>query len=70
MNRGVALPVDKALRSTDGGRSYFLEIPEKIRDPKVPYFREIPNPMFQTLGNKKFASRADAQAAYAAAGGN
>jgi len=69
-NRGVALPVDKALRSTDGGRSYFLDIPQTIRDPKVAYYREIPNPVFQAIGNKKFASRADAQAAYAAAGGN
>jgi len=57
------------VRSTDGGRSYQLDIPETVRDPSVPYYRPIKNPMYVQLGNKSFGSRAEAEAAYAAATG-
>lgn len=52
-------------RTTDGGKTWTLDIPETVRDPSVPHYREIPNPLYSALGNKKFASHKEAEAAYA-----
>jgi hypothetical protein len=51
------------LTSTDGGKNYRANLPEKIRDPSVPYYREIPNPLAY-LNNITFQSRAEAEKAY------
>lgn len=51
------------LTSTDGGKNYKANLPEKIRDPSVPYFREIPNPLAY-LNSMTFTSRAEANQAY------
>jgi len=51
------------LRSTNGGKTYTSALPETIRDPSVPYYREIPNPLAY-LNNITFGSRAEAQQAY------
>lgn len=55
------------VRSHDGGRTYFLDVPDTIRDPSVPYYREIPNPVAPALAGKKFASRNEAIAAFESA---
>lgn len=52
-----------SLRSTNGGKTYTSALPETIRDPSVPYYREIPNPLAY-LNNITFGSRAEAQQAY------
>ena len=59
---GLTAPV----RSINGGKTWFLDVPDTIPDPSVPYYREIPNPM-ASLANQTFASRTDAQNAYQAA---
>ncbi len=59
---------DSLVRSTTGGRDYFLDVPETIRDPSVPYYRQIPNPL-ASLAGKKFGSREEATQAYNAAAG-
>jgi hypothetical protein len=51
------------VRSTSGGKDWFLDIPETIRDPSVPYYQQIPNPA-AALGEQKFATRDEAAAAY------
>jgi hypothetical protein len=51
------------VRSTDGGKTFTLDIPSEIRDPSVPYYRLIKNPA-AGLANKKFNSRQEAQEAY------
>jgi hypothetical protein len=51
------------VRSFTGGKDYFLDIPETIRDPSVPYYRLIPNPNAELIG-KKFGSRQAAVQAY------
>ena len=50
-------------RSIDGGKTWTLAVPDKVRDPSVPYYREIPNPM-AVLGKRSFASRQEAEAAF------
>lgn len=51
-------------RSTSGGKEWFLDIPATIRDPSVPFYRQIPNPAAAALADKKFASREEAGRAY------
>jgi hypothetical protein len=51
------------VRSTSGGKDWFLDIPDTIRDPSVPYYQQIPNPA-AVLGDKKYGSREEAAAAY------
>jgi hypothetical protein len=51
------------LRTTTGGKSWFLDVPSTMRDPSVPYYREIPSP-FVGLADKQFASKEEALAAY------
>ena len=51
------------VRSTTGGRDYFLDIPKMVRDPSVSYYRLIPNPTAELAG-KKFGSRQEAAQAY------
>ena len=55
------------LRSTDGGKTFYLDVPDTIRDPSVVYYREIPNPAAAALNGKSFKSSAEAEAAYNAA---
>ena len=55
------------LRSTDGGKTYTIDVPETIKDPSVEYYREIPNPVFNAVNGKTFNSAAEAEAAYNAA---
>jgi hypothetical protein len=50
-------------RSTDGGQTWFLDIPAVIRDPSVPFYRNIPNPKL-ALGKQSFKSRGEAEAAF------
>jgi hypothetical protein len=51
------------LRTTTGGKSWFLDVPSTMRDPSVPYYREIPSPL-AGLANKQFATKEEALAAY------
>jgi len=57
---------ESLVRTTTGGKSWFLDIPETIRDPSVPYYRQIPNPI-ASLADQKFGSRDEAIQAYKAA---
>jgi hypothetical protein len=50
---------ESLVRTTDGGKTWTLDIPKTIRDPSVPYYREIPNPAAK-LADMKFPSRAAA----------
>jgi hypothetical protein len=50
---------ESLVRTTDGGKSWFLDIPKTIRDPSVPYYRLIPNPAAR-LADMKFPSKAAA----------
>jgi hypothetical protein len=59
---------DSLVRSTTGGKDYFLDVPETIRDPSVPFYRLVPNPM-ASLAGKKFATREEAARAYDTAAG-
>lgn len=61
---GYAGEGESLVRSTSGGKDWFLDIPETIRDPSVPYYRKIPNPAAAALANKKFASKEEAVRAY------
>lgn len=61
----IALKDEPApLRSTDGGKTWRLDVPETIRDPSVPFYRQIPNPVSTALKGKSFASGKEAEAAY------
>jgi hypothetical protein len=51
------------LRTTTGGKSWFLDVPSTMRDPSVPYYREIASP-FAGLADKQFATKEEALAAY------
>ena len=62
VNTTAAIP-SGTLNSTDGGKTWTLNIPSEIRDPSVSYYRTIKNPM-ANLGNQKFKSRQEAEAAY------
>ena len=55
---------DSLVRTTTGGKSWFLDVPDTIRDPSVSWYREIPNPAAAALKGKQFASREEAVAAY------
>lgn len=61
---------DVPLRSTTGGQSWTLDVPETIRNPNVPYYQQIPNPMYNTLGTTTFPSAEAATNAYRAAAPN
>jgi hypothetical protein len=50
---------ESLVRTTDGGKTWFLDIPKTIRDPSVPYYRLIPNPAAR-LADMKFPSKAAA----------
>jgi len=50
---------EQLVRTTDGGKTWFLDIPKTIRDPSVPYYRLIPNPAAK-LADMKFPSKAAA----------
>ena len=45
--------------STDAGQSWTLDVPSTIRDPNVPYYRQIPNPDAQ-FAQRTYKSREDA----------
>lgn len=51
-------------RSTDGGKTWTLDVPAQVRDPSVPYFRMIPNPKAAQLSGKSFATRQEAAEAF------
>jgi hypothetical protein len=51
------------LTSTDGGKTYRPDLPDTVRDPSVPYYREIPNSLAY-LNNITFSSREEANKAY------
>ena len=57
---------DSLVRTTTGGKSWFLDIPKTIRDPSVPYYRQVPNPL-AALADQQFGSRDEAIQAYNAA---
>jgi hypothetical protein len=52
------------VRTTDGGKTWQLELPPTIRDPNVPFYRVIPNPAFQRIGKQSFKSLAEAEKAF------
>ena len=54
---------ESLVRSHTGGKDYFLDVPETVRDPSVPYYRMIPNPL-ASLAGRKFGSYAEAVQAY------
>lgn len=55
--------------TTDGGKTWQLDIPKTIRDPSVKWYREIPNPAYQAIGEKSFSSADEARAALAKSSG-
>ena len=57
---------ESLVRTTTGGKSWFLDIPKTIRDPSVSWYREIPNPL-AALADQKFSSKDEAIQAYKAA---
>ena len=54
---------DSLVRTTTGGKSWFLDIPKTIRDPSVPYYRQVPNPL-ASLADQEFPSKDAAIQAY------
>jgi len=57
---------ESLVRTTTGGKSWFLDVPKTIRDPSVAWYREIPNPL-AALADQEFPSRDAAIQAYNAA---
>lgn len=55
---------ESLVRTTTGGKSWFLDVPETIRDPNVSWYRQIPNPAAQGLAGVEFPTREAAIAAY------
>lgn len=55
---------ESLVRTTTGGKSWFLDVPDTIRDPNVPWYRQIPNPAAQGLAGVEFPTREAAIAAY------
>lgn len=51
------------VRSTDGGSTWTLDAPKTMRNPAVPYYQEIANPLAK-LSGQTFKSRAEAEAAW------
>jgi hypothetical protein len=62
-SQGLVNPGQQLLRTTTGGKSWFLDVPQTMRDPSVPYYREIPSPL-AGLADKEFATKEEALAAY------
>ena len=60
---GFSGAAESLVRSHTGGKDYFLDIPETVRDPSVPYYRMIPNPL-AALAGRKFGSYDEAVQAY------
>jgi hypothetical protein len=56
--------VKAPLRSTDGGKTWSLDIDKTIRNPSVSYYQPIENPVYTKLKGKTFKSRAEAEKAY------
>lgn len=56
--------VKAPLRSTDGGKTWSLDIDKTIRNPSVSYYQPIENPVYTKLKDKTFKSRAEAEKAY------
>ena len=56
--------VKAPVRTTDGGKTWSLEVDETIRNPAVKYYQEIANPVYTKLKGKTFKSRAEAEKAY------
>jgi hypothetical protein len=57
-------PGGDVARSYTGGASWFLDLPRTIRDPSTTHYREIPNPMYERLGEGRFPTRQAAMDAY------
>jgi hypothetical protein len=55
------------VRSTDGGKTWGLDLPKTVRKPNVPYYQEVPNPLLGAMSGRTFKSRKEAEAAYAEA---
>ncbi len=49
-SQGLVSPGQQLLRTTTGGKSWFLDVPQTMRDPSVPYYREVPNPLASLAG--------------------
>jgi hypothetical protein len=54
---------ESLVRTTSGGKDWFLDVPDTVQDPNVEWYRTMPNPM-AGLAGKKFASKDEAVAAY------
>ncbi len=52
------------VRTTSGGKDWFLDPPDTVRDPNVDWYREVPNPVYDATKGKKYATRDEAVAAY------
>lgn len=48
------------IRSTDGGATWTLDVPKTMRNPAVPYYQEIANPLAK-LSGQTFKSREEAE---------
>lgn len=57
-------PPQSYARSTTGGTSWYLDPPEYVRDPSVPYYKQVRNPDYPKLQGRSFKSKAEADAAY------
>lgn len=60
---GYSGAAESLVRTTSGGKDWFLDIPDTIRDPSVSYYKQIPNPA-RALAGQRFGSREDAIRAY------
>ena len=56
---------EQYVHTTNGGKSWYLDVPDTIQDPSVPHYRQIPNPL-GTLNYREFPSRQEAMDAYTA----
>jgi hypothetical protein len=54
---------ESLVRTTSGGKDWFLDVPDTVQDPNVAWYRTMPNPL-AGLAGKKFASKEEAIAAY------
>lgn len=54
---------ESLVRTTNGGKSWWLDVPKTVRDPSVAWYRDIPNPL-ASLADKEFSSREEALQAY------
>jgi hypothetical protein len=57
---GSYIDPSKYVRSTTGGKDWFLDVPETVPDPSVPYYKPIPNPIASAVAGKTFKSRQEA----------